>query len=204
MVLKNMEKNITTKHLKNKAMLHTFNKTKLEYEQVTISKLFKIGTVTLSAAMIFGFSIAPRPTINNLSQEEKLIIIRENNEFSEQRLINQIKQLNFKFPHIVLAQAHLESGHFKSMIFKHNNNLFGMKEAKQRSTVSLGTKNNHAYYTTWVESVMDYALFYSTYLYSINTEEEYFQYLKQYYAGDVLYIERLKSIIKTNKLKSKF
>ncbi len=184
-------------------MLHTFNKTKLEYEQVTISKLLKIGTVTLSAAMIFGFSIAPRPTINNLSQEEKLIIIRENNEFNETKLIKKIKELNFKFPHIVLAQAYIETGQFTSMIFKQNNNLFGMKEAKQRASVATGTMHNHAHYNTWSDSVVDYALFYSTYLYSINTEEEYFQYLKQY-AEDPSYIERLKEVIKTNKLKSKF
>ena len=103
----------------------------------------------------------------------------------------------------MLAQAYLETGQFSSTIFKQNNNLFGMKEAKQRSTVSIGTRNNHAYYNTWAESVVDYALFYSTYLYSINTEEEYFQYLIQY-AEDPSYIERLKEIIKTNQLKSKF
>jgi uncharacterized FlgJ-related protein len=184
-------------------MLHTFNKSKLEYERVTISKLFKVGIITMCTAIGIGFSIAPRPTINNLSQEEKLIIIRENNEFSESKLIKKIKDLNFKFPHIVLAQAYQETGQFSSVIFKQNNNLFGMKEAKQRATVAIGTSHNHAKYNTWNDSVVDYALYYSTYLYSINTEEEYFQYLNQY-AEDPSYTERLKTIIKTNKLKSKF
>ena len=78
-----------------------------------------------------------------------------------------------------------------------------MTEAKQRASVATGTLHNHAHYNTWNDSVVDYALFYSTYLYSINTEEEYFQYLKQY-AEDPSYIQRLKEVIKTNKLKSKF
>lgn len=183
--------------------MYKYNKSKLDYEKIRITELFKIGAIIVGVSMTIGFSVAPRPTVLNLSQEEKLIVIRENNQFSEQRLISQIKQLNFKFPHIVLAQAYLETGQFSSTIFKQNNNLFGMKEAKQRSTISIGTRNNHAYYNTWAESVVDYALFYSTYLYSINTEEEYFQYLIQY-AEDPSYIQRLKEIIKTNQLKSKF
>jgi len=184
--------------------MYRYNKNKLDYERITKTKLFKITSVVVILSMIVGFSMAPRASVNNLSQEEKLIILRENNQFNEAKLIHKIKELNFKFPHIVLAQAYQESGHFKSNIFKYNNNLFGMKEAKQRSTIASGTLNNHAYYNTWSDSVIDYALFYSTYLYSIKTEEEYYEYLKQNYAEDPNYVQRLKEIIKTNKLKTKW
>lgn len=183
--------------------MYRFNKKSLEYEKIKIKDVAKTSFVIIGISIIVGFSIAPRPTVTNLSQEEKLIVIRENNQFNEHKLINEIKQLNFKFPHIILAQAYLETGKFSSTIFKENNNLFGMKEAKQRSTISIGTRNNHAYYNTWIDSVVDYALFYSTYLYSINNEEEYFQYLNQY-AEDPNYVTRLKEIIIRNKLKSKF
>ena len=184
--------------------MYKYNKNKLDYEKVKIVEIFKIVSIIIIISMTVGFSIAPRPTISNLSQEEKLIVIRENNQFNESKLIQKIKELNFKFPHIVLAQSYQETGRFTSIIFKHNNNLFGMKEAKQRSTLSSGTLNNHAYYNTWSDSVVDYALFYSTYLYSIKTEDEYYDYLKQNYAEDPDYVKRLKEIIKTNKLKSKF
>ena len=184
--------------------MYKYNKDKLDYEKVKIVEIFKIVSIIIIISITVGFSIAPRPTISNLSQEEKLIVIRENNQFNESKLIQKIKELNFKFPHIVLAQAYQESGRFTSVIFKHNNNLFGMKEAKQRSTLSSGTLHNHAYYNTWSDSVIDYALFYSTYLYSIKTEDEYYDYLKQNYAEDPDYVERLKEIIKTNKLKNKF
>ena len=67
--------------------------------------------------MGLGFLAIPDGNIEDLTPEEKLIVIREEKEFSEEKLIEKIHRLNFKFPHIVLAQAKLESGNFKSAIF---------------------------------------------------------------------------------------
>jgi flagellum-specific peptidoglycan hydrolase FlgJ len=53
-------------------------------------------------------------------------------------------------------------------------------------------------------SVLDYALYYSTYLYKLKTEGEYFEYLRQNYAEDPTYVQRLKQIIKKQELKNKF
>ena len=184
--------------------MYKFNREKLEYEKIHVLKYAKYFLIILAVMFGIGFSSAPGATINNLTPEEKLIIIREHNEFTETALIAKIKTLNFKYPHIILAQSYLESGHYNSPIFKENHNMFGMREAAQRANLAKGSNRNHAYYDNWQDSVLDYALYYSTYLYSINTEEEYFQYLKQNYAGDTLYVERLKSIIKTRNLKSHF
>jgi uncharacterized FlgJ-related protein len=96
----------------------------------------------------------------------------------------------------VLAQAKLESGYFKSTIFLENNNMFGMREAKLRANLAKGTNRSHAYYDSWQDSLLDYALYYSTYLHKIKTEGEYFEYLKQNYAEDPSYVQRLKQIIK--------
>jgi flagellum-specific peptidoglycan hydrolase FlgJ len=82
--------------------------------------------------------------------------------------------------------------------------MFGMKEAKLRANLAKGTNRGHAYYETWQESVIDYALYYSSYLRSINTEGEYFEYLRQNYAEDPTYVQRLKQIINKQDLKSKF
>lgn len=185
--------------------MYTFNKQTLEFEKVSLISFWgKVGIVVISIATFFGFAITPRPTVTTLTQEEKVILVREYNEFSEQKLIEQIKALNFRFPHIILAQANLESGHFKSNIFLQNHNLFGMKEAKSRSTLAKGTNRGHAYYGDWQDSVVDYALFYSTYLYDIKTEGEYYEYLNQYYAEDPTYVQRLRSFVNKNNLKSKF
>jgi uncharacterized FlgJ-related protein len=186
-------------------MYYKFNENTLLPEKVNLTNKSLVGLgAVVGALLIFGFTQNPSNNVVNLSQEEKLIVIREYNEFSEVKLIAKIAELNFRFPHIILAQAKLESGHFKSTIFLENNNMFGMKEAKLRSNLAKGTNRNHAYYTTWQESVIDYALYYSTYLHDIKTEGEYFEYLKQNYAEDKTYVQRLKQIIKKQDLKSKF
>jgi uncharacterized FlgJ-related protein len=165
--------------------------------------LYGLGAV-IGLLLIFGFTSNPANKVENLSQEEKLIVIREYNEFSEAKLVEQIKSLNFKFPYIVLAQSYQESGHYKSTIFRENNNMFGMKEAVVRSNLAKGTNRGHAMYDSWQESVIDYALYYSTYLSDIKTEGEYYEFLRQNYAEDPTYVTRLKSLIKTRKLKEKF
>jgi uncharacterized FlgJ-related protein len=186
-------------------MYYKFNEQTLDFERtkITNKKLIGFGAM-IGLFFILGFTIKPQDKIQTLSQEEKLIVIREYNEFSEQKLIEKIKQLNFKYPHIILAQSKLESGHFKSTIFLENNNLFGMKEAKLRANLARGTNRQHAYYDNWQESVYDYALYYSTYLSDIRTEGEYFEYLKQNYAEDPTYVQRLKEMIKKQDLKNKF
>ena len=186
-------------------MYYKFNEQTLLPEKVKLTNKSLLGFgAAVGLLLVFGFTSNPANDVQNLSQEEKLIVVREYNEFSETKLIEKITELNFKYPYIILAQAKLESGHFKSTIFLENNNMFGMKEAKLRANLAKGTNRGHAYYETWQESVIDYALYYSSYLRSINTEGEYFEYLRQNYAEDVTYFQRLKQIIKKEELKNKF
>jgi uncharacterized FlgJ-related protein len=186
-------------------MYYKFNEQTLLPEKVKLTNKSLLGFgAAVGLLLVFGFTSNPANEVQNLSQEEKLIVVREYNEFSETKLIEKITELNFKYPYIILAQAKLESGHFKSTIFLENNNMFGMKEAKLRANLAKGTNRGHAYYETWQESVIDYALYYSSYLRSINTEGEYFEYLRQNYAEDPTYVQRLKQIISKQDLKSKF
>lgn len=186
-------------------MYYKFNKETLLPEKVNVTNKTLTGVgIAIGLLLVLGFTSKPQDKIQTLSQEEKLIIIREYNDFSEPKLIEKIKQLNFRYPHIILAQAKLESGNFKSTIFLENKNMFGMKEAKLRANLAKGTNRGHAYYETWQESVIDYALYYSSYLRSIKTEGEYFEYLRQNYAEDPTYVQRLKQIIKKQDLKNKF
>lgn len=120
--------------------------------------------------------------IERIGEEERIIILRENGKFTKEKLIDEITRMNFRFPHIVLAQAEIESGHFKSAIFRENNNMFGMREARVRANLARGTRRNHAYYDTWKESLYDYGLYYSRYLSTLKTEEEYYQYINEVYA----------------------
>jgi uncharacterized FlgJ-related protein len=147
--------------------------------------------------------------LNNLTKYEKELVIlnleKEKNKFTEEKLIDLLKELNVRFPHIVLAQAKLESGNYKSKVFLQNHNLFGMKQAKVRINTAKGTQYNHAYYDSWKESVYDYAFYSCRYLHNVKTEEEYYAALNASYAeaGDG-YSKALKEIIKKQKLKELF
>lgn len=163
-----------------------------------------IATVMIGSILFYSGYKTGKNVLTGLSEEEKLIIIQEYNKFSEDKLIEKLKELNVKFPHIVLAQSKLETGNFTSKIFKENSNLFGMREAKQRITTAKGTENNHAYYHTWYESVLDYSFYQCKYLSNLNTEEHYFQYLSQSYAENPKYISILKDMINRENLKDRF
>lgn len=177
-------------------MLYIFNKKTLSYDKINdkgiIILIFIVVVVSTITALI---TIRKLNNIMFISEETKAIILEEQNEFSEEKLKAYILELNLKFPHIVFAQAKLESGNFKSNIFIQNNNFFGMKCAKQRPTTNKGKKNNHAYFNTWRDCVVDYAFYQAKYLSKIKSESDYIEYLNENYAQDKDYINKLKDII---------
>lgn len=153
--------------------------------------LFTASGVTL--AYFMGKDNGMSQEIKNLPTEEVIKVMREADTFSVEKLENYIEELNLQYPEIVMAQAIIETGNFKSTIFRENNNLFGMKVAKIRPTTNGGEQYEHAYYTTWRESVLDYALYQSRYLCGLS-KEEYLQYLSNY-AEDSTYIFKIKKLI---------
>jgi uncharacterized FlgJ-related protein len=178
-------------------MIYKFNKKSLTYENISNRVVLVCVLIILVLTSIFAFIGLKRINdVSNISNETKAIIIKENTKFSKDKLKEYILDLNIRFPHIVFAQAILETNEFKSNLFKENSNLFGMKEATKRPTTNSGVENGHAYYNSWRESVQDYAMFAAAYLNNLKTEEEYFQYLRANYAEDSEYVEKLKKIIK--------
>ena len=106
---------------------------------------------------------------------------------------NYILSLNIQHADIVLKQAILESGHFQSRIFKENNNLFGMKVARQRPTTATGEQHKHAKYDSWKLSVIDYALWQTKYCHNL-TKNEYLEYLQRVYSTNKNYVKYLQMI----------
>ena len=194
-----------------------FNKKELFYycsNELRYKKLNKIKVLIPSFALLVIFLLLipiNESLIGNVSNhdnfESYISVININdtlNDFSEDKLIDMLVSLNIKFPHIVLAQAKLESGNYSSKIFKENHNLFGMKEARVRIHTSKGTQFNHAYYSHWRESVYDYAFYQCRYLSTLHTEDEYYTYLSKSYAEATNYVNILKSMVIKEKLKDKF
>ena len=183
-------------------MIYKFNKNSLNFEKTSRFKLLARPIIlTALITSVFGYTAKQEVSI---PEEQKLIVLKEVNRFSEERLVAEIAGLNFRFPHIVLAQAKLESNNFRSYLFKENNNMFGMKLASSRLTIANGEEHGYASYESWSESLMDYALYYSSYLRNVKTEKEYYQFLSKFYAEDVAYVTKIQNLIKNEQLKSKF
>ena len=142
------------------------------------------------------------PVNANLIKDE--IIELNKISFSEESLIKMFKDCNIKYPHIVLAQAKLESGNFTSKLFKENNNMFGMRKARQRITTAQSEKGNYAYYRDYLDCVYDYAMYQTSVMCNISSEEEYMAKLAEKYAQDTTYMPALKAVIEHENLRAKF
>lgn len=118
--------------------------------------------------------------------------------FSEDLLKKCIYYERLEYKDIVLLQSRLETGNYKSDIFLNGNNLFGMRFPRSRPTVATGSYKDHAQYSHWSESVMDYGLWQKWYLslgYRIgggNDNDFYLVFLNCIpYAADPRYIPKL-------------
>lgn len=177
-------------------MIYKFDKTGLTYKKITGKVMLMIIGITLLVSGSVSLMTYKRVNdIKFISTETKAIIIKENNEFSQAKLKEFILSLKIKYPEIVMAQAQIETGSFTSKIFRENNNLFGMKLSFNRPSTAKMAQYDHAYYTNWKESVYDYALYSACYLKNIHSQTEYLEYLKQNYAEDPNYIDKIRKII---------
>lgn len=182
-------------------MLYKYNKKELRYEPIFQLKYLRW--------VVIGIGLMSFISINTIEVKDYERILQINLEgekqkqFTEDKLVEKLIELNVKYPHIVLAQAKLESNNYSSRIFMENNNMFGMKEARVRVNLAKGTQYKHAYYNTWQESVLDYAFWAATYGSKCKTEQQYYELLSGY-AEDKGYQAKLKNIIERDNLKSKF
>ena len=177
-------------------MLYRYNSHTLLFNRVTYPQKVLITTILI---FILSLSLMFYNTSTRIERKrveaQVMIIMSQQTQFDTIKLINKIKELHFRFPWIVYGQAVLETNNFKSRIFLENSNLFGMKEATQRITLSKGSQSSFAYYNDWMDSLYDYALYSALYLSKLSTEEEYYNYLSQFYAEDPLYTNKLRNLI---------
>ena len=90
----------------------------------------------------------------------------------------EIARQGIPHPAVVLAQARLETGNFKSRRCRQDHNLFGIKHGKR-----------YARYATWRDSVKDYKARIS----SRYTGGDYYAFLKRIkYASDPKYTAKLR------------
>ena len=198
-------------------MIYKYSDEKLTFEKVNLKKVAYVAAGVVAAITIAltltsryshqsGFEAGAEYALEHMPVEEKMMVITQahDSSFSQAKLVQMLKDLNVRFPHIVMAQAMIESGHFQSNIFRTNHNLFGMKQARMRCTTAKGTNLAHAYYDNWKESVYDYAFFQSRYLHDLKTEAQYLEYLDRYYAEAKNYDAAIKRVIENEGLLEMF
>lgn len=185
-------------------MFYNYNRRELKFERSpkTLLIVFLVGLISCFISYVIGIN---RGLSNPTDFEKELLILdADEHPFSQDELVDMLDELNVRYPHIVLAQAILETGHYSSAVFKTNHNLFGMKEARRRVKTAKGTQLNHAYYDNWRESVYDYAFYQCRYMGRIDSETEYYQALDASYAEGSNYSAKLKQIIERENLKDLF
>ena len=102
----------------------------------------------------------------------------------EEGLIEALDYYNVEYPNIVYAQAILETGYFKSKVYREYNNLFGLYNS--------GTKSYYKF-DHWSESVIAYLDFIQN---KYKPPNDYYKFLSDIgYAEDPEYINKLKRIV---------
>ena len=181
-------------------MWYRFDPNSLDFKRVKLLTHFLkpiiILIVSLSVFFIVLLNYLLYKKDRNIYSQEVIDIVF-NNSFNIDRFHLEVINSNFKYPDIVIAQAYIESSHFKSPVWLENNNMFGMKEPKTRLTLCKGTNLNHGVYDNWTDCVKDRLIYESIYLYKLS-REEYLEYLDATYAkaGGTYYSDLIKQVIK--------
>lgn len=188
--------------------IYYYSESDLSYNKVRVLPIVLFIIIAGILSYMYGYLEGRQDQIVHLTPQEKEIILLNvsdtTSEFSQDKMVSLMKELNMKFPHIVYAQSLIETGHFDSKIFHENHNLFGMKQARTRVTTAQGTQYNHAYYENWRESVYDYAFYQCRYLSGLKNEEEYLAYLGRSYAEDPNYLSKIRSLVAKENLRELF
>lgn len=153
----------------------------------------KIFVITLMFLLASTFSNQGKQ--KNISQEQPDYSFQSPGTLRDS-VEMEIYKYTFKYPDIVIAQALFEAGSkLNSPVARDNNNIFGMRKASSRLSISKTTNRNYAYYEHWKESIVDRALYEASYLRN-KSREEYFNYLGRNYSTSGNYASELKKIVK--------
>lgn len=116
-------------------------------------------------------------------------------EFSIELLKEYLELVYPNSSNVVIKQFVLETGWFKSKIFRENNNICGMKLPYKRYTKATGKKYKHAAYNHWTDSVDDYFLLIKYHTDKGMDTSDYYEFLLNInYASNTSYTDILRCI----------
>lgn len=150
--------------------------------------------LTASIALVLGILLtvqyyAASESLEQKSEDNVSIVWRINHfKLSDENLFNELVAQGVEYPEIVLAQAVLETGHYKSAACLHKNNLFGLRHSD-------GT---YMHFAHWTDAVAAYRKYIQKW--DKKPPNDYYEYLdKLGYAEDSSYTAKLKELVKKNK-----
>lgn len=120
---------------------------------------------------------------------------------TKENVYHEIRKQGIKYPELVFAQAMLESGELKSKLTRTNHNIFGMKLPSVRETTAQGSKNHHAFYVHWTESIRDYKLYQDFVIQKkgLTNYKKYLSYINKVYSQTGDYHKRISRVIREHK-----
>lgn len=101
---------------------------------------------------------------------------------NDSAILDELIREGSVLPSVALAQAKIESSHYKSPICKENKNLFGIKYHK--CLFVSGQKNNHATYKNYRDNIKCY----------IHIQKHYLGKIDNHYAESPGYVNAIKTI----------
>lgn len=143
-----------------------------------------------------GFQINKKLTFEVSSDVTLCTQIDEDTTITKEKLYDYLKNTRISNHKIIYCQALIESGYFKSDLYKKNNNLFGMKLPKNRITSGSGVCGTYQKYNNWRESVSDYMLWMVQNNASELDESSYLKLLGKIYAEDTKYVQKIEKLLK--------
>ena len=134
-------------------------KKKVLLRDVYVSLIFSVGAIVLIMTQSIGRDLNDELTIKfHISKEKISYVNYQDSTINDSLLYSTIKNLRIPHAKIVFAQAKLESGSYKSELYKTNYNLFGMRYATKRPTTTNNEYMGYQMYDNWRESVLDYLI----------------------------------------------
>ena len=133
-----------------------------------------------------GFYLSPTPQQSNINmkleiQKDSVKTVKMVKVPTAYSVLGELEKHNIPHKDIVLAQAKLESNHFKSNLVQTHKNIFGLKKG-----------NKYRKYDDWKECVKDY----KKYISNRYKGGDYYMFLTRInYSEDPKYINKLKQII---------
>ena len=153
-------------------------------KQPNYRRMFKLSLwVNLFLIGLFVTSfIRPIRTIYRVKEKIVERMVPEDITLTDSAILAELVKGNCMLPNIALAQAKLETGHYKSVVCKENKNLFGIK--KHNCKYVAGDNLNHATYKTYRDNIKCY----------LHIQEHYLSKINGKYAESPTYIQNLRIV----------